>query len=46
NKIPLGVIYKEEKMTYEDHLPQIKEKPLVEHSLVRENMGELLSQYI
>jgi 2-oxoglutarate ferredoxin oxidoreductase subunit beta len=32
-KIPVGVFYKVEKATYEDTIPWIKEKALVEHSL-------------
>ncbi|MEW6035579.1 MAG: thiamine pyrophosphate-dependent enzyme [Candidatus Micrarchaeota archaeon] len=32
-KIPVGVFYKESRPTYEDSLPQLKEKALVEHSL-------------
>lgn len=44
--IPLGLIYKEDKMSYEDHLPQIAEKPLVDHSIERSNVRQLLEQYI
>jgi 2-oxoglutarate ferredoxin oxidoreductase subunit beta len=33
DKIPTGLFYIEERATYEDELPQIAEKPLVEHSL-------------
>jgi len=32
-KLPIGVFYKEDRPTYEDTIPQIKDKPLVEHSL-------------
>jgi 2-oxoglutarate ferredoxin oxidoreductase subunit beta len=32
-RLPIGVFYKEERPTYEDTLPQIKEKALAEHSL-------------
>lgn len=32
-RIPVGVFYKAERPTYEDTLPQIKEKALVEHDL-------------
>ncbi len=32
-KCPIGLFYKEEKPTYEDLLPQIKDKPLVDHEL-------------
>ncbi len=33
NKCPIGLFYEEEKPTYEDLLPQIKDKPLVDHEL-------------
>jgi len=32
-KIPIGLFYKEERPTYEDQLPQIADKPLVEKQL-------------
>jgi len=32
-RCPIGLFYKEEKATYEDLLPQIKDKPLVDHEL-------------
>ncbi len=32
-KVPLGVFYKVEKPTYESQLPQIKDSPMVKHSL-------------
>lgn len=32
-KLPIGIFYKVSRQTYEDTLPQIKEKPLVSHSL-------------
>src|SRR3989339_29949 len=32
-RLPIGLFYKEDKPTYEDTLPQIKDKPLVEHEL-------------
>jgi 2-oxoglutarate ferredoxin oxidoreductase subunit beta len=32
-KVPIGVFYKEKAPTYEDQLPQIKDKPLVKQSL-------------
>ncbi len=32
-KCPIGLFYKEEKPTYEDLLPQIKDKPLVDYEL-------------
>lgn len=32
-KVPIGLFYKEDSPTYEDQLPQIKDKPLVKQSL-------------
>ncbi len=32
-KVPIGLFYKEERPTYEEQLPQIKDRPLVEHDL-------------
>jgi len=32
-KIPIGLFYKEERPTYEEQLPQIKDKPLVKHDI-------------
>jgi len=32
-KMPIGVFFREQRQTYEDTLPQIKEKALVEHDL-------------
>lgn len=45
-RIPIGVFYQETRPTYQEELAQIKEKPLVEHSLkgidITENMKELV----
>jgi len=43
-RLPIGLFYKEDKPTYEDTLPQIKDKPLVEHELkvdLKEALDEL-----
>jgi 2-oxoglutarate ferredoxin oxidoreductase subunit beta len=32
-KVPIGLFYKEERLTYEEQLPQIKDRPLVKHDL-------------
>ncbi len=32
-KVPIGVFYKVDKPTYESNLPQIKDKPMVEHDI-------------
>jgi 2-oxoglutarate ferredoxin oxidoreductase subunit beta len=44
-KIPLGVIYQEERPTYESLIQQISEKPLVEGQLDHNNLKELFSKY-
>lgn len=44
-KLPYGIFYKEEKPTYEEGLPQIREKPLVEHDIGNVDMEPLLSRF-
>jgi len=44
--IPLGIFYKEERVSYEGELPQLKESPLIEHSPVRKELGPLFKEYI
>lgn len=46
DKIPIGVFYKEEKPTFEDQLPQIKEKTLVEQSLEGIDITPLYSEFV
>ena len=41
DKIPFGLFYKEIKPTYEDHLQQIAEKPLVKHNILNIEADEL-----
>ncbi|MDO8638642.1 MAG: hypothetical protein Q7R43_03635 [Candidatus Daviesbacteria bacterium] len=43
-QIPLGIIYQEEKPSYESQISQIKEKPLIEIPLDR-NLEELFKKY-
>ncbi|VVB56639.1 2-oxoglutarate synthase subunit KorB [uncultured archaeon] len=43
-KIPIGVLYKVSKPTYEDGTPQLKEGPLVKQSLKRD-VGALLAEF-
>ncbi len=45
-QIPLGILYKEDKPTYEDQLPQIKDKPLVEIEVHRDKMADLYAEYM
>jgi 2-oxoglutarate ferredoxin oxidoreductase subunit beta len=44
-KIPIGVIYKEDKPTYEDNLPQIKEKILTEQKIMPENVLRFIKKF-
>ncbi|MFH0936894.1 MAG: thiamine pyrophosphate-dependent enzyme [Candidatus Daviesbacteria bacterium] len=43
-QIPLGIIYQEEKPSFEASVPQLKEKTLIEIPLER-NIGDLLKKY-
>lgn len=44
-KIPLGVFYKSDQLSYEAQIPQIKNKPLVEIPVNRSNTTELFKKY-
>lgn len=44
-KIPLGIFYQVERPSYESQLPQLAEKPLIEGSPARKNLGELFKKY-
>jgi 2-oxoglutarate/2-oxoacid ferredoxin oxidoreductase subunit beta len=44
-QIPLGIIYREEKPSYESSITQIKEKPLIEHNPQHQNVEALLKKY-
>src|SRR3989339_146076 len=44
-KIPLGIFYKSDKPSYEEQIPQIKDKPLVEMPLERASAVELFKKY-
>lgn len=45
-QIPLGILYKIEKPTYESQIPQISQKPLVELSPPDRNFEELFKGYL
>lgn len=45
DKIPLGIVYQETRPTYEESLPQIKEKPQVEQKL-KVRWDSLLKEFI
>ena len=44
-KIATGVIYKEDRLTLEDHYPQIAKIPLVRHDLSKIDIDPLLEQF-
>lgn len=44
-KIPLGVFYKSDQLSYESQIPQIKNKPLIEIPINRSNTTELFKKY-
>jgi 2-oxoglutarate/2-oxoacid ferredoxin oxidoreductase subunit beta len=45
-QIPLGIFYQEDKPSYEETIPQIKEKPLIENSNIRKNLDDLFRKFI
>ncbi len=45
-KIPLGVFYKQERGTYRDKLPQIKDTPLVFHDIHNTRVLPLMKRYL
>jgi 2-oxoglutarate ferredoxin oxidoreductase subunit beta len=44
-KIPIGLFYKTQKPTYCDGLPQMSEKPLVEHDITNIDINPLLNKF-
>jgi len=44
--IPLGILYKEEKPSYEMEIPQIAQKPLVSTPPLKRNIQTLFKQYL
>ena len=45
-RIPIGVFFRETKPTYEDQLPQIKEKPLAEQDISSVDISKTLAEFI
>lgn len=45
-KIPIGVFYKESRPTYEDEAPQLKEKPLVKHTIANEAIEKAINEFL
>lgn len=46
DKIPLGVIYTEQKTTYQESLPQLKNEPLVEKTIKKEVINKFINEFI
>ncbi|MCK4319181.1 2-oxoacid:ferredoxin oxidoreductase subunit beta [Candidatus Micrarchaeota archaeon] len=44
-KVPIGIFYKEERATYGDELPQIKEKELINHEIENIDMSKTLARF-
>lgn len=45
-KIPVGILYQVNEPTYEEQMPQIKSGPLVDTSPKKQNIGEIVQNYI
>lgn len=45
-KIPIGVFYKEERPTYEEEAPQLKNAPLVKHEIAREAIEKAMKEFM
>jgi len=43
-KLPIGLFYQEEKLTYEDEVVQIKKKPLVEHDISNTDIDDIMDE--
>jgi len=43
-KVPIGILYQEKRSTYEDNLPQLAEKPLVEHEIRNIDITKLIER--
>jgi len=44
-KIPLGIFYKSDRPSYEEQIPQIKDRPIIEIPLARTSAVELFKKY-
>ena len=45
DRIPIGIIYKQERTVYEDTLPQLKAGPLVRHSIEPKKIAALVGEF-
>lgn len=46
DRIPIGLFYKEDKPTYEDHLFQNSDKPVVEHDISNISLEPIFSRFV
>ena len=46
SKIPTGILYKEERPTYEEEAPQLREKPLVSHEVRAQEIEKALEEFM
>lgn len=44
-QIPLGIFYRVEKPSYEEGIPQLKDKPLITNSPVKKDLTDLFAKY-
>lgn len=44
-KIPIGIFYREKRSTYEEQLPQLKDKPLVEQDISNVDISRLIDEF-
>ena len=44
-KLPIGVLYQEDRPTYESQLPQIKKEPLVKHPVEKVDLTPFLKEF-
>ena len=46
SRIPIGIFYKERKKTYEEHLPQLKDGPVVFDDISNVNIEDILDEFM
>ena len=44
-KLPIGILYQEDRPTYESQLPQLAKKPLIKQEVKKVDIGELLKEF-
>lgn len=45
DKIPIGIIYREEKLTFRDRMPYLEDKPLVDRDVQVEDLKHLIDEF-